>query len=272
MNLCGKVQVACSHFIQKLYRLCPDVSTGLFGLHHVRSLMNYFCTGRVLPERAAVSFSPIEFSLEDGARAVVSCDASQISVAIEHPTLDGWIAAQMFAVEVASLFVSALGFALGSGYSVEMTQVTEADGTSHVFGVRPTGEPPRVDLAVQPDQEIFNAALRLSGKDVFFRLAVRDYLRAMTDIRDCATYCYRAIEGIRCAFVSETGVNSWDDMHAALGTTREEIIAKVKSYADPVRHGNWVNQIATDKFQRWKMLCLTRDILSSYLNLRKTDV
>ncbi len=33
----GLVQVACRHFIKKMYRLWPDVSIGLCGLHHVRS-------------------------------------------------------------------------------------------------------------------------------------------------------------------------------------------------------------------------------------------
>lgn len=39
MDLHAKAQAACSHFIQKMYRPCPDVSTGFCGLHCVRHLM-----------------------------------------------------------------------------------------------------------------------------------------------------------------------------------------------------------------------------------------
>lgn len=152
-----------------------------------------------------------------------------------------------------------------------MVQVTEADGTAHVFGVRPGGEAPRDTLSVDPQQKSFNRAFRLSGRDVFFRLAIRDYLRAMTEVADCATYCYRAIESIKAAFVHKTGKDGWDDMHAKLGTTKDEITSRVKAFADPVRHGNWVNLKPTDSSQRWSMLALTRDILVKYLECNEPD-
>jgi hypothetical protein len=88
----------------------------------------------------------------------------------------------------------------------------------------------------------------------------------MNDVTDCATYCYRAIEGIKAAFVLKSGVDRWDEMHNALGTDRETITSTIKEYADPVRHGNWMNVKPTDKFIRWRMLALTRDILVKYVN------
>jgi hypothetical protein len=36
MSLKAKAQAAHSHFIKKMYRLCPDVLTGLCGLNFVR--------------------------------------------------------------------------------------------------------------------------------------------------------------------------------------------------------------------------------------------
>jgi hypothetical protein len=97
-------------------------------------------------------------------------------------------------------------------------------------------------------------------------LAVRDFLRAINDPFDCATHCFRAIEGIKSAFSSKTGKDRWDDMHAALGTDRATINSTVKDFADPVRHGNWVNAKPTNNETRWKMLLLTRDILLKYLD------
>jgi len=205
-------------------------------------------------------------NFEGGGTAVASCDASQLTVVLDVANIDGWIAAQIMADDVANILVGALGFSLGSGYSVELIQVTEEDGTPYVFGVRPEGQTPGQTLGIEPYIPAFNRAFHLSGRDVFFRLALRDYLRAITDVTDCATYCYRAIEGIKSAFVFKTGVDRWDDMHTAIGTERDAITTTVKQYADAVRHGNWVNAKPTNKYERWKMLSLTRDILVKYLD------
>jgi len=228
--------------------------------------VRFVCTGLVNPERADVSFDVVSMTLQGGDTASVSCKASQVSVLLDAPSLDGWISAFIVAESVASIIVNSLGFALGSGYSIDMRQVVEADGTPHVFGVRPTGERPGDSLAIEPSLLTFKRAIRLSGHDLFFRLAVQDYLRAMTDVTDCATYCYRAIEGIKSAIVFRTGNDSWDEMHSLLGTDRTSITEVVKRFADPVRHGNWVNAPVTTSLQRWMMLSQTRDILVRYLN------
>lgn len=223
-------------------------------------------TGRVHPERADISFGRIELKIGDDGTAVTSCDASQITVALNDPTLDGWLAAKNVAEEIATIMVGALGFSLGSGYWVELIQVAEEDGTPHVFGVRPgnpvSGEP----LIIEPQIPVFNRAFRLGGHNVFFRLAVRDYLRAINDEKDCASYCYRAIESIKSAIAFKTGVDSWDEMHKILGTGKESITTTIKTFADPIRHGNWIDAKPTDKFIRWKMLSLTKDILLKYLD------
>ena len=208
---------------------------------------------------------------EGGGTAVASCDASQITITLNVPSIDGWISAKIMADDVSNIIVGSLGFSLGSGYGVELIQVTEEEGTPHVFGVRPEGETPGQTLGINPYLPVFNRGFRLSGRDVFFRLALRDYLRAITDVTDCATYCYRAIEGIKSAFVFKTGLDRWDDMHATLSTERDAITTTVKQYADAVRHGNWVNAKPTNKFERWRMLALTRDILVKYLDYAEPD-
>ena len=203
-------------------------------------MAKYVITGRVHPERADISFGRAEMKLGTSGTAVASCDSSQISVVLDDATIDGWLSAKVLAEDVATIMVGALGFSLGSGYWVELIQITEEDGTPHVFGVRPHGGTPGETLGVEPQIEIFNRALRLSGQNVFFRLALRDYLRAINEVADCATYCYRAIESIKASFVFKTGVDSWDQMHSALGTDRATIALTIKDYADPTRHGNWI--------------------------------
>jgi hypothetical protein len=201
--------------------------------------------------------------LEGSGEVIAHCDASQITVSLDVPSLDGWISAYITAENIGNIIVGALGFSLGCGYTVEIIQVTEEDGTPHVFGVRPQGESPEDHLGYDPHVPTFNAAFKLAGRDVFFRLAVRDYLNAMTDTKDCATYCYRAIEGIKSSFSDND--NPWTAMHEALGTDRSQITESVKNYADPVRHGNWVSAPITDAKTRWKMLSITKNLLDKYL-------
>lgn len=55
-------------------------------------------------------------------------------------------------------------------------------------------------------------------------------------------------------------------MHTALGTDRATIASTIKDYADPIRHGNWVNAKPTNGQERWKMLQLTRETLVKYLD------
>jgi hypothetical protein len=227
--------------------------------------MRYVATGRIHPERADVSFNPIEWRVERDGRIVASCDSSQVTVLLDLASIDGFITASIAAEHFAQLVVGALGFSLGSGYTIEIVQVTEEDGTPHVFGVRPTVEGGGT-LGFDPYLPIFRRAFERSNRDVFFRLALRDFLRAINEVQDCATYCYRAIEGIKSAFVAMTGNDRWEDMHAALGTDRASIEETVKQYADPVRHGNWIDLKPTDSLIRSKMLVLTRDILMRYLD------
>ena len=138
--------------------------------------MKFIVTGRVHPERADISFSRVEMTLGDGGTAVASCDSSQITIVLNVPTLDGWVSAMIAAEDIATIMVGELGFSLGLGYWVELIQATEEAGTPHVFGVRPAGLTPGETLGIDPPIEVFNRAFRLSGQNVFFRLAIRDYL------------------------------------------------------------------------------------------------
>lgn len=233
--------------------------------------MRYIVTGRVHPERADIRFGPVQWQIPDQGRVIAQCDSSQVTVLLELTSIDGWLTAYIAAEHFAIIVIGALGFSLGSGYSIELIQVTEEDGTPHVFGVRPTGPSPNQLLGFDPHIPIFNRAFKLANQNIFFRLALRDFLRAINDTTDCATYCYRAIESIKSAFVSKTGKDRWDEMHTALGTNRVTIDATVKNFADPVRHGNWISAPPTDGKIRWEILLLTRNILLGYLDYELPD-
>lgn len=228
--------------------------------------MRYLATGRILPERAYVSFSSVNWQFGERGRVSAYADAGQLSVLLDVAEIDGWSSARIFAEHMAHIAVAALGFALGSGYGVEIIQVFEEDCTPHVFGVR------HEELRFETSDSVFNRAIRLASDDLFFRLALRDYVRGINDATDCAAYCYRAIEAVQASFAFRTGKNDgWAEMHRALGTDRESIERTVKPYADPIRHGNWASAKPTDGRTRTAILLLTREVLKKYLEHERPE-
>lgn len=170
-------------------------------------MTRYIALGRVHPERADVQFSTIPLGIGGAGKAQVFCDSSQLTVVLTDCDFDGYLSALIAAEHLASLVTNALGFYLGTGYSVELIQIIEDDGTPHVIGARPSG-PNGETLGFPEDKLLFERVLRLSVTDVFLRFAVSDYVRAITDTADCATYCYRSIESIKSACAFKTGVDS----------------------------------------------------------------
>ena len=197
------------------------------------------------------------------------CDSSQLTVVLELPEIDGVSTAFVSGEHIAQMVIAALGFATGSGYSVEMIQVLPENGPPAVIGVRPTmGDDSRQTLGLTPHNPTFSDVLALARRNLFFRMALLDYVRAITQSGDCPTYCYRAIEVIRSAFATSKK-DGWRLMHLALETEEGTITRRVKNYADPVRHGNWVTAKPTTGSERYDMLLLTREILTKYLEWEK---
>ena len=229
--------------------------------------MKYTVIGRVHPERANIYFDQIELSGPGRAKITLRCDSSQLTVIVDHPEVDGWRTAQLTAEDAAMIIVASLGFSLGCGYSVEVIQSVDENGRAQVVSVKPDGKELGEHLGFDNHVSEFNRAFQLAAQNIFFRLALRDYTRALTETKDCGTYCYRVIEAIKSALSTEKDLDAWDTFHKNMDTNKEQIETVIKQFADPVRHGNWIEAKSTDHFQRWDMLKLTRDVLVQYLDL-----
>lgn len=225
----------------------------------------YIVTGKACPERADINFTQVVWNIPGEGKVTASCEASQITVIVELDYVDGWISALIAAEHFTYIIISALGFSLGSGYSVEIVQIIEEDGASHTLGVRPTGDSPDITLGFTPYDLVFRDAFELANRNIFFRLALRDYCRAINDAIDCPVICYRVIESIKSSFDFRVGKKDWENMHTAIGTDQPTIEDTVKKFADPIRHGNWIEAPTTNKKERWKMLLFTRDILIKFM-------
>src|SRR5260370_34289872 len=149
--------------------------------------MRFTAVGRVHPERADVNIERKVWFPTTGGQVALCCEASQLCISGELPDINDHVTAFIVAKSSAQIAVSAHGFALGTGYSVEIVQLIDDSGKSWVFGVRPG------NLNFSPWQDVFNLSANLAKQDFFFRFALQDYCQAISSEIDCASYCYHAI-------------------------------------------------------------------------------
>jgi hypothetical protein len=227
--------------------------------------MKIIATGRIHPERADAWFAPrLIWQTPSGVGIAVSCTSSQLAVTIDDPAIQDIESGLLQARQIGQAVASSLGFSLGVGYSIELIQVLTESGEATVFGAGVPG------LKFENSAVLFRQAVEISRKNLFFRMALRDYCNAISEPVDCAVSCFRAIEAIKGAFGPGNDAQCWMRMHTELGTTRETIDSKIKVFADPVRHGNWAEYPATTGLERLEMLLVTRDILTRYLQYIET--
>lgn len=232
--------------------------------------MKYIIHARVTPERTAVSLFTPHVWQNENAKFTVECDASQLIIRAEYSVDPGWLHALITAEHVAASIISAFGFANGCGYGVELVSIVPEEGQSLVIGVKPG------NLEFADIDRAFLESSTLIKKDVYLRLALVDYTQAITQPIDCAHYCNRVIEALRSGIGMHLGLTQggnegqlWLKFHEVLATNKAEIVATIKSFADPVRHGNWANLKPTTSEQRMSMLKLTKSILGSYIDWRQ---
>lgn len=233
--------------------------------------MKFTAIGRVYPENAAVWFDRLERTFRhcgQSGRYTIECKVSQLLIVWDCPGVDDLDTAKIATDNLAQSYVSALGFAFGGGYSVDITLVIREDGQSHFFG------PKTPALEFADTQQVFRDGMSLVARDPHFRFALIDYCNSLTNHVQSGWYCYRAVEAIACAFLEEGQCDkpdnqTWNRMHAALGTSKQDITSILKPKADPIRHGNWSNVPETTIAERLAACQLTRDVLKKYLEYRK---
>ncbi len=224
----------------------------------IKEQMRYFVTGRTIPERAAITVINMPTKeLEGIGELTFNCDASYFSVIIDKTELDVQ-SAFLFAKEYASIIIGSLGYANGCGYSVEAIQVQTENNQSYIFGVQ------NPELAHTDSNAILNEVLNLSLKDIYLRFAIRDYVSAIVSEIECAFLCYRAIETIKSNFESQFPHQGWKKMHELIGSNEEDIKYKIKSFADPIRHGAYHEFRTTNSMDRTNILKQTKEIINLY--------
>lgn len=227
------------------------------------SVLKYYFTGRVHPERSHVTFDEVKLSLNDTIHLRISSDSGQIRARVDTATASlGQV--RDLVEHYTQMIVSALGFSEKRSYSVEITNAFSEDEDQQpvTFGIW------WEEFDEDSQLDIFNRSLHLSSKNIHFRMALRDFTRAIMDKHDAPLLCYRALEGISKSYEAKSNTERWDAMNKELGSDEELTKRIVKKFADPIRHGDWGSGVDLSPDELQEMLSFTYTTLITYLRTK----
>lgn len=233
----------------------------------------YLFYGVVLPERAqlslqfAVGFSHVVSGVNGVAN--VSIVLNQVAVRIESENDWDIFDLRNVVKNIIQNHLAMVGYFMGYAYDLEITRVlNHSREIDWVFGI---------DIPCLTERgkgiDLQDALVKLRDKTigengVFLNRCFADLVSSMKHADDTGFYCYRAIESLRhhCAAVhglTEAGkARQWEKLREVSGCT-EENLRKIKSAADPLRHGEASGGNTED---RTKLFTNTWDIVDGYLN------
>ena len=172
----------------------------------------YIFFGRVLPERANVNISSLNFEWKNIEGEVIgelntSILVSQINAQItlkQRP--DELITLKNGIEEAMRVQLDLLGYTNSCGYDLEIIQVTDLLGNIEVFGanIDDTNQFP----LKRPKK--FNEIIPLfsTEKGDYLRLSLSDLREAIRNPKDSGFFCYRSIECLRQYFVDHKVTNN----------------------------------------------------------------
>lgn len=220
--------------------------------------MRYYLSGRINPQSCSITIPTVELKTPE-LKMTFNCDSSIISIIVydtEVDTREAYIRSQ----EVVHIIVSCYGFSHSSAYDAELISISVEDNESTVIKVSIS------ELIQTNPDKIYNELVDLSLKDIYIRHAIIDYTRALSNVRESAFLCYRAIETVKGRFLKENSTpnEGWVEMHLALGTNRKEIDEQIIPFANPIRHGNYSSFKGMTYHQSLNVYFITRNIIYKY--------
>ena len=247
---------------------------------------NYIFSGKVLPERANVSITPLEIKtgvIDSGISdtAIISIAVSQVSVIFNTNSDSDLMTLKNTVESLVRNLVDVYGYLSGRGYDIEITSVVDPEGKHTVFGVGIL----ELEKSQRDRPLSFQQLVTVMGKSYHLHLALGDLREAIRSPLDTGFFCFRAIESIRQHFkIKEktTDKLSWKILNKSLVIDRSWT-DQVKKFADPVRHGDAINISGEDRIlimqHTWKVIdrfCLYvyrdfNDLSENEFNLLKED-
>jgi hypothetical protein len=232
--------------------------------------VHYTFFGKVHPERCNVSIPEL--------RAIVGELGAEISGELRY-----WISLSQvtatfvcanqgpnvytlknYVEDVIRVALDALGYTLGCGYDLEVTQMIDSMGNPPVvFGVGV----PIIERAAGEEAVTFDLIVRLFNdtRGGYLQHCLADLREAIRVPKDTGFFCYRAIESLKQFFLIEGRAKdekeAWEMLRSELEVERSALDT-IKVLADPARHGN--SQSVSDA-QRAAAFTTTWDVVNKFL-------
>jgi hypothetical protein len=242
----------------------------------------YIFLGRILPERAQLSFEyGLKFKhIASGrpAQAKVNVILNQLVVYVDSEAEWDIHDLRNIVKSIISNELAMIGYLKGYAYDLEVTRVlNRSREIDRVFGIdipclAKQGESIELNSAMTKLHEKTVGAL-----GVFLHRCFNDLAAAMKHADDTGFYCYRAIGSLRhhCAgfhgLSADDNATQWkkfrevsrNDEQTIFTIKDEQTIFTIKKAADPLRHGG-VAGMTSD--EREKLLTMTWEVVDRYLN------
>lgn len=228
----------------------------------------YTFFGKVLPERADIHVGPFQGELKAQAFEGEFCvwvSYSQVTATFSSNKLvDDTNTLKNVMEHIVRSGVDTLGFAVGCGYDVEITSLSDVEGKPPVvYGVFASAIQNRYSDVAATVTHIFE--LFQDPRGAYLQRCLADLRQAIRVVSDSGFHCYRAIESLRQFFRIERNVQddaqSWEAFRNEVNVNRTDIDF-VKGFADPRRHGGTQPITSSD---RDKILETTWNIVDKYV-------
>lgn len=236
-------------------------------------MYTYIFTGRVIPERALLDISEVPLKVlasEDVPEGDLFIEVikSQISIRFMASGEVGNVFTLRNIIEdAARMLLDTAGYFAGYGYDMEIVQMLRSDSAEkYVFGIDVPALAGICEKAGLTVNDIFAALSKSDG--YYLRHALADVREAIKSPKDTGFFCYRAIESLKNCCVARDRVTgedaAWELFRNSLSISKQEIM-EIKSFADPVRHGNYLQAKPMTDTDRADVFTKTWDIINKYI-------
>jgi hypothetical protein len=209
----------------------------------------YILTGRVIPERALLDISEVKFKIpasEDVPEGdlFIEIIKSQISVRfLASSEVRNVFTLRNTVEDRARMLLDVVGYFHGYGYDAEIVQVLRSNASEkQVFGIDVPALAGVCENAGVTVDDVFAALSKADG--YYFRHALADVREAIRSPKDTGLFCYRAIESLKNCCATRNGLSpdkddAWELFRSTYSIPKQQIM-DIKTFADPVRHGNYM--------------------------------
>jgi hypothetical protein len=233
----------------------------------------YLFFGRIIPERALLSVSEVSFGIDSSSdvpagRLYIEIILSQVSARfLSEGDVTNVFSLRNLIEDATRQILDAVGYCYGYGYDLEIVQMLRSDHTDkQVFGIDIPALKGKVEGAGIGLPDVMK--LWSHGDSQYFRHALADLREAIKSPRDTGFFCYRAVEALKNAHASRTGIadraSTWQAFREHYGIDKEEI-DRIKKFADAARHADLGQGPGMSDTERAATFTATWNIVNSYI-------